>query len=59
MVKWTPAAVRRLRKKLGLTQEKLAQELGVTTVSVSRWEHGHSKPTGLSERALDALAKRS
>ena len=30
--------IRRLRKKLGLTQAELAQLLGVHAVSVSRWE---------------------
>jgi DNA-binding transcriptional regulator YiaG len=57
--KWTPAAVRRLRKKLDLTQEGLAHRLGVTTVSVNRWEQGHYAPRGLSAKALDALAKRA
>ena len=58
MAKWTPPAVRRLRKKLGLTQEAFAHRLGVTWVSVSRWENGHSTPRGLSAQSLDALAKR-
>lgn len=32
--------VRRLRKKLGLTQEGLAELVGVTANSVARWERG-------------------
>lgn len=56
---WTAAAVRRLRKQLGLTQEKFAQRLGVSFVAVSRWENGHSVPKGLSEKALGALAKKA
>jgi len=59
MKKWAPTAVRRLRKKLKLTQESFAHQLGVTWVSVSRWENGHSTPRGLSAKALDALAKRA
>jgi DNA-binding transcriptional regulator YiaG len=59
MAKWTPPGVRRLRKKLGLTQEAFAARLGVTWVSVSRWENGHSTPRGLSVKALNALAKRA
>ena len=58
-MKRTPAAIRRLRKKLGLTQEEFAHRLGVSWVTVSRWEHGHSSPRGLSEKALDAVAKRA
>ena len=32
------------RKKLGLTQEGLAQRLGVTNQAVSKWESGQSCP---------------
>ena len=58
-MKWTAAAVRRLRRKLGLTQEGLARRLDVSTVTVNRWERRHSKPRGLSAKALDAVAKRA
>ncbi len=54
---WNPAAVKKLRKALNLTQEGLARRLGVTTVTVSRWEKGHSKPTGLSVAMLDNVKK--
>ena len=32
------------RKKLGLTQEGLASQLGVTNQAVSKWESGQSCP---------------
>ncbi len=32
--------VRRIRKRLGLTQAQLAERLGVTASSVARWEQG-------------------
>ena len=32
------------RKRLGLTQEKLAEQLGVTAQAVSKWEHDQSCP---------------
>ncbi|KKN08238.1 hypothetical protein LCGC14_1058620 [marine sediment metagenome] len=57
--KWPPAAIRRLRKKLGLAQEGLARRLDVSVVSVNRWERGHSTPTGLSAKALDALQRKA
>ena len=34
------------RKKLGLSQEQMARLLGVSFVTVNRWEGGHSSPTG-------------
>ncbi len=36
--------IRNLRKKADLTQEQLAERLGVTYQSVSRWENGTSYP---------------
>ena len=35
-----------VRRKLGMTQEQMARVLGVSFVSVNRWEGGHSGPTG-------------
>jgi transcriptional regulator with XRE-family HTH domain len=35
-----PAALRRLRAELALTQTQLAEELGVHRVTVARWETG-------------------
>ena len=34
-----------LRNKLIITQEELAKMLGVSYVSVNRWENGHHEPT--------------
>ena len=32
------------RKKLGLTQQEVAEKLGVSRECVSQWENGQSKP---------------
>lgn len=40
----TPSDLKRIRQKLGVTQEQLAQILGASFVSVNRWEGGHSVP---------------
>jgi predicted ATPase/DNA-binding CsgD family transcriptional regulator len=44
--------VRELRKRLGLSQEQLATRLGVSFVTVNRWETGR---TGISASALRRL----
>jgi predicted ATPase/DNA-binding NarL/FixJ family response regulator/DNA-binding XRE family transcriptional regulator len=43
-----------LRARLGLSQEQLARELGVSFATVNRWETGH---TQMSARAVSALAE--
>ena len=37
-------AIRRYRKLLGLTQEELADKLGMTQAAISRFETGDRKP---------------
>lgn len=36
--------IRRYRREAGLTQEEMANRLGVTTPAVNKWENGNSKP---------------
>jgi len=38
-------ALRILRKRKGLTQENLAERLGVSRITVARWESGQRKPS--------------
>jgi DNA-binding transcriptional regulator YiaG len=48
--------IRSWRRRIGLTQEGLAQALSVTFSTVSRWENEHVKPSKLAWRALEQLA---
>lgn len=41
-----PEELRRIREELGLTQEELAQEIGVHRVTIAKWEAGDR---GISE----------
>ena len=49
-------SVKQLRKSVGLTQQAFANLLGLSFVSVNKWENGASAPTGLSEVLLELLA---
>lgn len=49
------ADVRSARRRLGLTQDKLAEKLGVTRNTVSRWERGEVSPSPENLAALDRL----
>lgn len=47
--------IKKLRLKLGLSQEKLAQILGVSFGTVNRWEAGKSKPSPLAIEKIISL----
>lgn len=44
-----------LRELCGLTQEQFAAKLGVTVVTVNRWENYRTKPMPLALRQLRSL----
>ena len=56
---WDAKQVRALRRALKLTQQELAQELGVRQQTVSEWETGAYAPCGVSARLLDIVAERT
>ena len=37
--------IKRLRGEIGLTQQALADRLGVSFATVNRWENGQTKPS--------------
>ncbi|SRR6266487_403500 len=47
--------LRNMREKQGLTQEELAEELGITRVTVSRWESGVTVPNRYFRKKLSNL----
>jgi SNF2 family DNA or RNA helicase/DNA-binding XRE family transcriptional regulator len=50
-----PGWIRRLRLQLGMTQGQLGERLGVTLVTVNRWETGRVRPNKLAIKALITL----
>lgn len=44
-----------LRKRLGLSQEKMAEKLGVSRNTISRWERGSFKPSAENLTMLNKL----
>jgi len=46
-----------LRKKLGLSQARLAAKMGTTAATVSRWESGKRPIPEIAARLLRLLAK--
>lgn len=54
-----PALIKELRTALGLTQEALAHELGVSFTTVNGWENGHRRPQPYLARHLLSLAEKA
>ena len=50
--------VRSLRLEAGLTQEKLASELGVTFPTVNRWENNRATPSPLAVEKIEKMLRR-
>ena len=48
--------LRAIRAKLDLTQEQLADRLGVSFATINRWEGGTTKPQKAAQEAIAALA---
>jgi DNA-binding transcriptional regulator YiaG len=49
--------IRYLRQQLGMTQEELAQALGITVGTVSRWEKGRFRPSRLARTLILDFAR--
>lgn len=47
--------IRKLRARLGLTQEQFAAQVGVTWSTVNRWENGRGKPSPLAMRRIEEM----
>ena len=57
--RWGKEDIRALRQHLGLTQAKLAEELGTRHQTISEWETGMYQPRGASATLLSMVAERS
>ena len=58
-VGWDATSVRGLRRHMALTQEQLAEALGVRQQTVSEWETGVYEPRGASGTLLTMVAERA
>ena len=53
----TPTQLKQARQKLGLTQKKMAEAMGIGTRKWERWEGGHSPISPEGARLAEMLLK--
>ncbi len=51
----TPEEIIKIRQTIGVTQERFANLLGTTSVTVNRWENGKAKPSRLSIKQIKEI----
>lgn len=51
--------IKRIRRKALMTQEDFAKEIGVSCITVTRWETGKAKPNLKTMRLIDEYCKRN
>ncbi len=52
-----PERIRKVRIQLGLSQEELARELGVSFATVNRWENGKTIPSKLARKQFESFCQ--
>lgn len=49
--------IKEIRVKMGVSQERFAQMIGVSFGTINRWERGSSKPSPLALEKIKSLTK--
>jgi len=57
-LKWDPDRIKALREHLDMTQQQLADELGVRQQTISEWEVGVYIPRRSTQKYLSLIAER-
>lgn len=50
--------VKEIRRQLGISQEDLARELGISFATINRWENGQVQPSRLARNQFQAFCDR-
>ncbi len=57
-IDWDPETIKALREHLDMTQQQLADELGVRQQTISEWEVGIYIPRRSTQKYLSLIAER-
>jgi len=59
VIEWDADRIKALRDHLGMTQQQLAEELGVRQQTISEWEVGVYAPRRSTSKYLSLIADRA
>jgi DNA-binding transcriptional regulator YiaG len=59
VIEWDAEQIKALRDHLGMTQQQLAEELGVRQQTISEWEVGVYMPRRSTSKYLSLIAERA
>jgi len=51
--------IKKIRRKAFMTQEDFAKEIGVSCITVTRWETGKAKPNLKTMKMIDQYCKKN
>lgn len=51
--------IKKIRRKAFMTQEDFAKEIGVSCITVTRWETGKAKPNLRTMKLIDEYCKKN
>lgn len=51
--------IKRIRRKAFMTQDEFAKEIGVSCITVTRWENDKAKPNLKAMRLIDEYCKKN
>lgn len=51
--------IKKIRRKAFMTQENFAKEIGVSCITVTRWETGKAKPNLKTMKLIDDYCKKN
>ena len=56
--KYRPTDIRRIRKKLHVSQSQFSMMIGVSTATIQNWEQGRREPEGPAKALLRVVEKK-
>ncbi len=54
----SPEEIKNMRLSLNMSQQAFSTKMGISIVSLSRWERGHARPSRLASEKLEEMKQK-